>query len=79
MYKEFELDSEIQLGQVNTLTACVSNYEVLSVPILKIIQVPGPAEMLSIQSDEYMCLDSDSEQENKASRPTANNLLSNPK
>ena len=51
--------------------------EVLPVRIPRRIPVPEPAEMLIFQSDEYMCLDFDSEQGKKPTRPTPNHLLSN--
>ena len=54
-----------------------SDCEVLPVPIPRLIQVPGPGESHSNHSDEYLCLDSNNEQELRATRPVDNNLLSN--
>ena len=74
MCEEFEECSEMQLSQVDVLSDCVyvcsSDCEVLPVPkILRTIQVPGPNETLSVQSDEQLCLASNNEQEKRASRP----------
>ena len=54
----------------------MSDREVLPVPIPRTIQVPGPVETLSVQSEEYQCLDLDNGQENRAIRPTESNRLS---
>ena len=69
MCEDFELYSEIQLSQVDFLSDGMSDYEVLAVPIPRTIQVSGTVEALSVQSDKYLCLDSDNEQENSASMP----------
>jgi hypothetical protein len=83
-FEKFEECSEMEPSQVDALSDCVSVYssecEVLPVPeIPRTIQVPGPAETLSVQSDEQLCLDSDNEQEKRASRLKEYNLLSKPK
>ena len=76
MCEEFESCSELQFSQVDVLPDCVSDCEILHVPIPRTIHVPGPAETLNVQSDEYMCLEFNTEQEKKASRPTPSNWLS---
>ena len=59
--------------------ACVSECEVLPIQIPRSIQVPGPVESPSDHADEYLCLDSDNEQELRANRPMDNKLLSSAK
>ena len=76
MCGEFESHSEMQFSRVNALPACVSDYEVLPVPIPGILQVPGPAETLAVQSDEYTCIDYNRKQEKKANMLTTYNLVS---
>ena len=84
MCDEMEDCRDAQLSLEDTLSDCMyvcsSECYVLPVPkIPKSIQVPGPTETPSVQSDEQMCLDSNSEQDDRASRPKEYNLLSKPK
>ena len=62
------------------MSVCSSDNSVLPVPMIpRSIQVPGPTETPSVQFDDHMCLDSDSEQDDNASRLKRHNLLSKAK